>query len=407
VWTGLILWGGGGYSELPGDLGRRPTLYKPTDLTGDGVAELVWSAERCGAHTCFQIPRVLSAHGAERVRPILASHGSSMVQKVEIKSPNKARAYLEFTSGWVGSAGAGQHQRGVVEKWKWNTKSGLIEAVPATKGGVRLDGESENMMDRFGDALFALESQDKRAAWKAFEDVLRNDDLPVGEDGETGEKLRPQLRQLAFYELARIAIEAEDDKTLASVQKRLARRFPDAPTHKAIDALEKRYKTSGSMAMACRDIDEPLFEGRWALMAHGYNPQFRPRSDFGRKGLCAGLRKPPTSSKPEASVVGNGHLRVSFEVTPNGYDSVDVAAQACAKGCTDACKPAKLTAPASQPFESVSAGKAPQRDYVVWRVDCERAEDDAGLSLCLRATKPDEHLLGEVPVEGDMARACE
>ncbi len=396
-WLGAIIWSDGNFSTLREFMGRGPTFYEPTDLTGDGVPELIYSIEECGAHTCFQLPEVLSAHGGGGMRPILAGHGNHMAQQVEIQSPDDGLAYLEFTSGWVGSAGAGTNQRGETNAWKWNPKTQLIEQVPAAKGGLKPDGASKTVMDRFGDALFALESRDKRAAWSAFEDILRDDDLPSGMDEETGETLRAQLRQLAFFELARIAIEVKDDKTLALVKKRLKRRFPDSPTSAAIDTLQARFRQTGSMALACSRNDKELFEGQWALLAHGYNPQVRPKTSFGLQYLCAGLPQPPSlQGELEVEALDDEHVSVSFEVDENDHRAPKLMAEACANGCSDDCEPAELVYPSSPKFTPLSAGKAPQRDLLVWRVDCERAGGEAGLSLCLRPDEPRDHLLSEV-----------
>lgn len=391
-WTGFVIWSSGNYSPLPSTRGRGYTFFEPADLSGDGTPELVFSVEQCGAHTCFHELRVWSSHGDDRVRPVLEGRVDELAQRVDVVERDGWPDYLEVVSGWVGSAGAGNNQRGELRVWKWNPKTQLVEPLPAQFGGLRPDGESVDLMDKMGDAHFALESGDKRTAWKAFERIIRNGDIPAFDHydgGEKGERLREQLRQVAYFQLARICLEARDQKTLARVRRRLKKDFPDSPTLAAINALEKRFDASGNMSVACMNTREKVFGGDWTLAAHGYNPQFAPYARFGRKYLCAGLDPPPeVSGDVDLDFPARGHVAVSFSVKSRD-PNLKIRAEICDGDCESNCRKAGLAYPEDHPFESVSTGKSPLEDVLVWSAGCEESENGPKPHLCIRSEQPD------------------
>lgn len=327
VWVTAYVPASGGWAVL-GMTGENDAVVErsfkiadPVDLTGDGIPELVVQKTLQGAHSDATAMGVFSVDGGAALRPVLpgklypgnwdANHGTAYLGALglEVKAPQGRRAYIELTDGVAGYAGAGVVQRPAVHRWEWNPETKLIEPVPAEEGGKR-GGTGGGYYDpklrlyRFSDALYALEAKEPERARRLFEEVISGADVKdtladkqaADTNPQLRSRLRAQIRQYAFFMLARLAMERGASRRLARVKRRLEAAFPDSPVLGAIDALSSEYDKTGSMAIACKrktPVAHRLFGEQWAFRhIFGDHPAVKFEPGFGRRQLCVGLEPP-------------------------------------------------------------------------------------------------------------------
>lgn len=320
--------------EYDAGVGRSYKLAEPIDLTGDGVAELIVQKRLQGAHQDATLMGVFSIDGASALRPVLpgalyrgnwdSGHSDAFLGApgLEVKAARGSRPYIELTDGLGGYAGAGVLQRPTVHRWQWNPETQLIEPVPAEEGGKR-GGTGDGYFDpklrlyRFSDALYALEAKKPRRARRLLEQVISGADV---EDTladnrqvrnikpEQRKRARAQLRQYAFFMLARLAIERGEDGRLARVKRRLKRAFPKSPMLGAIDELAADYEKGGDMSLACKrkaPKAHHAFGADWAFRyIFGDYPAVKFEPGFSRRQLCVGL-KPPEQRRDRGAETRN------------------------------------------------------------------------------------------------------
>ncbi|MFP4600689.1 MAG: hypothetical protein ACLFVJ_20710, partial [Persicimonas sp.] len=416
----------GDYPDMPYE------FSDPVDLTGDGVPELVVEQVIRANHNDWKLIGVFSVDGASALRPVLAGskypgswqspRGGAFMSalSVDVKAPDGERAYVEVADGAAGYAGAGTFQRATVHRWEWNPKTMLIEPVPPEEGGKR--GQDRDRVinpnlriHRFGDALYALEAQKPDRARRRLEEVISGakvEDTFADAEYAAGRpelraRARDQLRQYAFFMLARLAIEHGDLSRLKKVKDRLTKAFPKSPMLAAIDELDAAYNETGDMTLACaREAPKyyDAFGEDWAFrhVFGDYAPvKFGP--GFSRRDLCAGLDAPPkTSGRAQTEMLEPGYLRVEFHLDDPDDEEAELVAKSCASrfdACDDdSCADATLVSPTKSPFTIVADRKAPLSE-VVWKVDCGEVHPKRGAKLCLIPKQGGEAAL-EVEVRG-------
>jgi hypothetical protein len=168
----------------------RLHLYRVTDLTGDGVQELLVMQEFCGAHTCFQAWEVLQWQ-RNRFVNILAGRSDDLSSPVlEIRGPRPdGSMILNITGSGVQSAGAGP-SRTLTRTWHWSEAEMLFEIVEE-----RLS-EPTFRIHALHDADQAALHGDLNTALGGYSRVIEDpnlDDYPYAEEG------RAQLSAYAIY----------------------------------------------------------------------------------------------------------------------------------------------------------------------------------------------------------------
>jgi hypothetical protein len=302
-WSVGVVWGSGGWSQLAKSERFAPEFIGPADMTGDQHPELIFTFEKCGAHTCYENLQVLSAHGQKQFRQIFrlgdevkARGARGLPQKVElVRSDDDQLPHLMVSGGLVGSAGAGNFQRVAHTMWAWDAKSQQFEhtATRWTPSDIRLH--------RFHDAVAALERGNLKSAKEDLDEVIRSDALrelaaDAKPDPNFEEALRTQLGLTARFMLARIALQEGDRARTDRIVEELEASAPKSPATEAARTLQSTWVETRSVPRACQAAAQ-LFPATaaddWVLdaVALGYNAPVKFTDDFNR-GLCAGLVAP-------------------------------------------------------------------------------------------------------------------
>lgn len=108
------------YSSAPIQNSGPPVLYRIQDLNADGLAELIFTREACGAHTCFSQVEVLRWTG-RRFENVFEGRADDLPSpQIEISGPMTDGSYrIEITALGIASVGAGPFRQ-KTRVWQWN-----------------------------------------------------------------------------------------------------------------------------------------------------------------------------------------------------------------------------------------------------------------------------------------------
>jgi len=241
-------------------------LIAVTDLTTDGVADLVFSDFSCGAHTCWHTPYVWSWAGSDFVNHVTgALQFPYPVYEVQ-------RGALVVVSGGVGSVGAGP-QRPLTTTLAWVgdavTVTDEVSAPPVTRYHALVDGDS------------AFAGGDLTAARSLYQRVLEDETLTAWGAYTIPEEEHQWLRALGRWRLLILnATQGLDGDAEAQHAALTADHEPGVPGYPLVvlaDRFWRSYQRDGNAEAACRyatDTDEALIVLDF-LNGFGYaNPLF-------------------------------------------------------------------------------------------------------------------------------------
>jgi hypothetical protein len=108
------------YVSAPGQNPGPPVLVSVQDLNADGIAELLFTRETCGAHTCFERVEVLRWERSGFVNVFSGRSDDLPSPSVEIVGPVSDGSYrIEITAQGIASVGAGPYRR-FTRIWGWS-----------------------------------------------------------------------------------------------------------------------------------------------------------------------------------------------------------------------------------------------------------------------------------------------
>jgi hypothetical protein len=264
---GLFIYGcrAGGYELLARrvseDLGV--SLLEVTDATGEGVPEVVYVRESCGAHTCYRSLKILAWDGGSFRE--LISGSLDMPYPTYTIEPGR----IEADSGGIGSVGA-EPQRDYAEIWTWTgevfTRTEQIWASPVYRYHALLDGER------------ALREGDTTAALETYRRVIEDDGLQEwGAEGgmvEPAEE-RATLKAFARWRILLTHLQVGDEAQAQAAYQQLQENYPPGAAGHEVAALAEdfwsAYQASGEIGQGC---DRALDGGSGSAILDFFNTNY-------------------------------------------------------------------------------------------------------------------------------------
>lgn len=223
-------------------------LIAATDLTTDGVVDLIFSDVSCGAHTCWHTPYVWSWVGSDFV-----NHVTEALQfpypVYEIQDGT-----LVVVSGGIGSVGAGP-QRPLTTTLAWD--GGTIAVTDENSGAPAYRYHA--LLD--GDVAFA--AGDLPAAQALYERVLQDETLTAWGAYTPPEEEHQWLRALGRWRLlilnAYQGLDAGAEAHTTALTTDYQPGMPGYPLVALAERFWRAYQRDGDAEAACRyalDADE-------------------------------------------------------------------------------------------------------------------------------------------------------
>jgi hypothetical protein len=108
------------YSSSPGQNIGPPVLIALQDLNADGVTEIFFSRETCGAHTCFKQVEILRWNRSGFMNLLEGRSDDLPSPSIELIGPlNDGRYQIEITPQGISSVGAGPYRK-FTRIWGWS-----------------------------------------------------------------------------------------------------------------------------------------------------------------------------------------------------------------------------------------------------------------------------------------------
>lgn len=248
-----------------------PIVKHVTDLTNDGLPDIVTEVLDCGAHTCFSSFRVLSFVTGTLENVVWNEH--EYKNEIEMASANTfisdrdadgiRRLYIH--GGYFGSAGAAINveQRGRTEIWSWNPES---ERLTLTQ---TVSDPSSSPIYSLVDANELLEANNSSARARASE--ICNGLVEASYDGDEHERERWEfVQQFSAFRLAYIALEVNDRQAAIEWHTWLQGSFPNSIVPELTEDMISTWDQTGNLPLACALAVQSAREGDFASPYEGY-----------------------------------------------------------------------------------------------------------------------------------------
>ncbi|MBN2003137.1 MAG: hypothetical protein JXA21_07240 [Anaerolineae bacterium] len=216
-------------------------LIGAQDMTADGVADLIFADETCGAHTCWNSPHVWHWAMTDFVDKVGADFSAPYA--TFMLEDNR----LVIASQGIASVGAGP-QRPITNTLSWN---GSVVTVTAT--GV---GPSLFRYHVFRDADEAFFARDDVLARFLYQQTLSDDGLLAWAAYTSEEEERRWFDSLAYWRLLLLAVRANDDVQAREYYDTLVTQFAPGKAGYATSAMAQSfwqsYDQSRDITYGCR-----------------------------------------------------------------------------------------------------------------------------------------------------------
>ena len=236
-----------------------PTIVAVTDVTGDGLPELVADAPFCGAHTCTGNYRVigLTADGlGDLVRREAVAEGDpghtitmTFPEIQVVDRDDDGVAEIVVRGGTIGSAGAGV-VRSRTEVWRW-------DGAAVTLAGTTLDPTQyrHHILYEANDLMAAGDVDGALALYEAAinDPALRNDGF-----AHAPEQVYADISRFAAFRLVLIDLLQGDAERAAGRLAWLQANHPDAAATSAAATLLAGWAGAEGQAALCASIESGL-----------------------------------------------------------------------------------------------------------------------------------------------------
>ena len=236
-----------------------PAIVAVTDVTGDGLPELIADAPFCGAHTCAGNYRVIgqtAAGLADLVRrePLAeADPGNTIAMTFPeiqvIDRDGDGAAEIVVRGGTIGSAGAGV-VRPRIEVWRWDGA-----AVTLAETTLEPTDYRHHILYEANDRLATGDLDGALALYEAAinDPALRNDGF-----AHAPEQVYADVSRLAAFRLILIDLLQNNAERAAGRLAWLEANHPDAAATSAAATLFAGWAGAERQAALCASIEETL-----------------------------------------------------------------------------------------------------------------------------------------------------
>ncbi len=108
------------YSSAPGQNNGPPILVSVQDLNADGIAEILYTRETCGAHTCFKQVEVLRWNRSGFKNLFEGRSDDLPSPTIYLAGPQSDGTYrIEISAQGISSVGAGPYRQ-LTRVWEWS-----------------------------------------------------------------------------------------------------------------------------------------------------------------------------------------------------------------------------------------------------------------------------------------------
>lgn len=228
------------YTYQPGEWFNL-ILIGAQDMTADGVADLIFADETCGAHTCWNSPHVwrwATTDFEDKVGADFSTPYATFMLEND---------HIVIASEGIASVGAGP-QRPITNTLSWN---GSVVTITATGVGPSL---FRYHVFRDGDeAFFAYNDAQAQAL---YQQTLSDDGLLAWAAYTSEEEERRWFESLAYWRMLLLAIRAGDDTLAEKHYSELVTQFAPGNAGYATAALAQgfwqTYQQSRDLSYGCR-----------------------------------------------------------------------------------------------------------------------------------------------------------
>lgn len=237
-----------------------PTIVKVTDLTGDGLPELITDAAVCGANTCFDNYRVIGLKDGvltDLVLPLPAADGTPPSQAISMSYADTRIEDIDADGlpeivvhgGTSGSAGAGV-VRPRTEVWGWDGSAvSLTETIldpTAYRHHVLYEANSR------------MAAGDLTGAVALYETAINDNALRDDGYSYPPEQVRADISAFAAFRLILIDRLIGDSERAATRLAWLLATYPDSAVAGAADTLIREWGTAANAAELCARVESGM-----------------------------------------------------------------------------------------------------------------------------------------------------
>ena len=229
-----------------------PELLQLEDFTGDGVLDLLYQYQTCGAHTCYHEFYVLSYHGATVGRQLLSNGDlnapvsmDSASWQVEDRTEDGI-SDLVLTGGLIGSVGTGP-QRAQKAVYAWNERT--IALFEATYESANL--RYFTLLD--ANDAFVLGNYDRALA--LYEEAATSDALQGSNWSNRGDE-QSAIKRYAGFRLLLIHLWRNEIEPAQQWLNWLSAQYPADSITQAAQLLYDEHAQSKNLPAACAKVRE-------------------------------------------------------------------------------------------------------------------------------------------------------
>lgn len=237
-----------------------PSIIAMTDMTGDGLPEIITDAPVCGASTCTNNYRIIGPQDGRIADLVVAPPVAEVEPAGQVISVPYADTRIEDVDadgllellvhgGTLGSAGAGI-VRPHTEVWGW-------DGAAVTRTDIILDPTAYRHHILY-EANDLMASGDLARAMPLYEAVINDNALRDDGYSYPPEQVRADISAFAAFRLILIDRLIGDSERAASRLAWLLATYPDSPVAGAADRLIREWGTYGNSTELCAQIEGGL-----------------------------------------------------------------------------------------------------------------------------------------------------
>lgn len=231
-----------------------PELLQLEDFTGDGVMDLLYQYQTCGAHTCYNEFYVLSYHGTTVGRQLLTNGDlnapvsmASASWQVEDRTQDGI-SDLVLQGGLIGSVGAGP-QRAQRAVYAWNERTIALAEASYESANLRYFTLLE------ANDAFVLGNYDRALA--LYEEAATSDALQESNWSNRGDE-QSAIKRYAGFRLLLIHLWRNETEPAQQWLNWLLAQYPTDPITQAAQLLYDEYTKSQNVQAACAIVRESV-----------------------------------------------------------------------------------------------------------------------------------------------------